>query len=64
MTRGPVTAETIELLARLQGIEVLPGHADPLAGALQAHLQSFDPLERLDLEGRDPAVHFDPRWHD
>jgi hypothetical protein len=58
-----VNAETIQTLARLQGIEIEAAHLEPLAAALTAHLAAVAALhDYYDVTEVEPALTFDPLW--
>ena len=59
-----ISRETLDLLARIVGIEVPEGDAADLADALRSQLASMDKIDRLDLTDVQPALRFDPRWND
>jgi Asp-tRNA(Asn)/Glu-tRNA(Gln) amidotransferase C subunit len=59
-----ISRETLELLARIVGIDVPDGDAADLAEALRSQLASMEQIDRLDLRDAQPALRFDPRWHD
>jgi Asp-tRNA(Asn)/Glu-tRNA(Gln) amidotransferase C subunit len=59
-----ISRETLELLARIAGIDVAEEDASDLADALRNQLASMESIDRLDLRDVQPALRFDPRWHD
>jgi len=63
----PTSAEdidpaTIEVIARLLGLNVSPLETTTLAALVRDQLASIQSLEELDLTDIMPALDFDPRW--
>lgn len=58
-----ISQEVVELLAQLARMPP-PGDAATLATALGDQLGAVELIDRLDLENVQPALWFDPRWHD
>jgi hypothetical protein len=63
----PTSAEdidpaTIEVIARLLGLNVSPLETTTLAASVRDQLASIQSLEELDLTDVMPALEFDPRW--
>lgn len=63
MTRR-FTPEDVERLAELVGLRLPPEDLAALAESLSAHCALVEPLLRLELPDADPALVFDPRWHE
>lgn len=59
-----ITADTVQLLARLAGFTVPPDDLEALAVALGNQLASIQSLDEMDLTDVNPALEFDPRWRD
>jgi hypothetical protein len=59
-----ISRETLDLLARIVGIEVPDADAADLAEAFRSQLASMEQIDRLDLTDVQPALRFDPRWDD
>ncbi len=59
-----VDAGVIRTLAAVAGISVPDEDVEPLVAAYRNHLAGMAALERLELDGHDPIVTLDPRWHD
>lgn len=59
-----ISQEVVELLAQLARMPLPPGDAATLATALGDQLGAVELIDRLDLEDVQPALWFDPRWHD
>jgi hypothetical protein len=55
-----VTVEDVERLAAVADVVIPEEDLEPLAAALEAHLQFVEPLLRQDLSAVPPAVRFDP----
>ena len=53
---------TIEAMARLLGLTVLPLEIPVLSASVRDQLASIESLEELDLTDVMPALDFDPRW--
>jgi hypothetical protein len=58
-----VMVEDVEQLAAIADIVIPDEDLEPLAAALEAHLQFVEPLLRRDLSAVPPAVRFDPKAH-
>jgi Asp-tRNA(Asn)/Glu-tRNA(Gln) amidotransferase C subunit len=58
-----VTAEDIERLGALAGLQFPQEDLEPLAESLVAHLRQIEPLLRKDLAAVEPALRFDPAAH-
>jgi Asp-tRNA(Asn)/Glu-tRNA(Gln) amidotransferase C subunit len=58
-----VTVEDVERLAAIAGLRVPDEDLEPLADALDSHLQFVEPLLHRDLSAVDPALRFDPETH-
>lgn len=57
-----VDAATTEILARRAGLVVGEDRLEALRDHLQVVEDDVRAVERLDLEGVEPASIFDPRW--
>jgi Asp-tRNA(Asn)/Glu-tRNA(Gln) amidotransferase C subunit len=58
-----VTAADVERLAAIADVVISDEDREPVAEALEAHLQFVEPLLRRDLSAVPPAVRFDPEAH-
>jgi Asp-tRNA(Asn)/Glu-tRNA(Gln) amidotransferase C subunit len=54
--------ESVVMLARAADLELPSEDVELLLAALKRYATSVAELERLDLDGVDPAVTFDARW--
>jgi hypothetical protein len=59
---GELSPEQLELLCRLLDLPLPRDDAAALAGALRDQLAAHEQVERLPLDGVEPALGFDPRW--
>lgn len=62
--RPDISQEVVELLAGLARMPLPPEDIASLAAALGDQLGVVELFDRLDLEDVQPALWFDPRWHD
>ncbi len=58
------TPAEIAVMATRAGLVIPEEDLAPVAKALSAHFKRVEPLMALELSSVEPAVLFDPRWHD
>ncbi len=60
----PFRPDLLDAIAELVGITIPTASRAALARSLADQLGAVDQLDALDLSTFNPAVEFDPRWHD
>jgi Asp-tRNA(Asn)/Glu-tRNA(Gln) amidotransferase C subunit len=60
----PITPEELQTIAHVFGFPLPAEDIDRLSTALRDQLAAVESLAALDLTDVQPALQFDPRWHD
>lgn len=64
LMQSDFTPAEIAVMATRAGLVVPEEDLASVAKALSAHFKRVEPLMALELSSVEPAVLFDPRWHD
>lgn len=62
MSLKDLTSESVHALADAADVPLRPGDAELVSAALTRYARSFQAMERIDVEGVDPALLWNPRW--